>query len=139
MYWNTARNNGTTNPPPECALPEEYPCGALEQQIGQKNSVFNYYRQAIAIRNALPVISHGRTTEEKALNTGCISALRKTWDGEHCIILMNISEEAAKVDLSGYADWELAASLSADGGKISQKANTLNLSAWGVAILIPNS
>ena len=139
MYWNTARNNGTTNPPPECALPEEYPCGALEQQIGQKNSVFNYYRQAIAIRNALPVISHGRTTEEKALNTGCISALRKTWDGELCIILMNISEEAAKVDLSGYADWELAASLSADGGKISQKANTLNLSAWGVAILIPNS
>lgn len=139
MYWNTTRDNGTTDPPPECVLPEGYPCGALEQQIGQKNSVFNYYRQAIAIRNALPVISHGRTTEEKALNTGCISAQHKTWGDEHCIILMNISEEAAKVDLSGYADWELAASLSADGGKISLQGNTLNLSAWGVAILIPDS
>ncbi len=139
MYWNTARTNGTTDPPPECVLPEEYPCGSLEQQISQKNSVFNYYRQAIAIRNALPVISHGRTTEEKALNTGCISAQRKTWEDESCIILMNVSEEAAKVDLSGYTGWELAASLSADGKKIILQESTLNLSAWGVAILIPNS
>ena len=138
MYWNTARNNGTTNPPPECQLPEEYPFGSLEQQVGDKNSVFNYYRQAIAIRNALPVISHGRTTEEKALNTGFISAQRKTWENESCIILMNISAEATQVDLSAYSDWTLAASLSADGKKITHKDNTLKLSAWGIAILVPN-
>jgi len=138
MYWNTARNNGTTNPPPECELPEEYPCGSLEEQVGDKRSVFNYYRQAIAIRNALPVISHGRTTEEKQLNTGFISAQRKTWNSESCIILMNISEEAATVDLSAYADWKLAASLSANGEKIALKGTTLNLSAWGVAVLIPS-
>jgi len=100
--------------------------------------VFNYYRQAIAIRNALPVISHGRTTEEKQLNTGFISAQRKTWNSESCIILMNISEEAATVDLSAYADWKLAASLSANGEKIALKGTTLNLSAWGVAVLIPS-
>ena len=135
MYWNTARNNGTTNPPPGCSLPEEYPFGALEQQVGDKNSVFNYYRQAIAIRNALPVISHGRTTEEKPLNTGCVSAQRKTWENESCIILMNISDEAATVDLSGYADWKLAASLSANGDKIALKGTNLNLSPWGIAVL----
>ncbi len=139
MYWNEARNNGTTNPPPECQLPEEYPFGSLERQLKDKNSVLNYYRQAIAIRNALPVISHGRTTEEKALNTGCVSAQRKSWNGESCIILMNISEEATRVDLSAYSDWHLAASLSADGEKISRKGNELALSAWGVAILVPNS
>lgn len=136
MYWNDAGNNGTTAPPPGCTLPEEYPFGSLETQTADSNSIYNYYRQAIAIRNALPVISHGRVTAEAALNSGCISAQRKVWEDESCIILMNISEEAAKVDLSAYADWNLTASLSADGGKISRKGTTLNLSAYGVAILV---
>ena len=137
MYWNAARDNGTTNPPPECEIPEEYPCGSLEEQAGDDASIYNYYRQAIAIRNALPVISHGDTTAEEALNANCISAQRKTWGEEECIILMNIQDAAATVDLSAYADWTLAASLSADGGAISLDGMTLSMSAYGVAVLLP--
>lgn len=136
MYWNDARNDGTTTPPPGCTLPEEYPFGSLQTQTKKADSVYNYYRQAIAIRNALPVISHGRTTAEAALNQGCISAQRKTWNEESCIILMNISNESAQVDLSAYSDWKLAASLSANGDKISLKGTSLNLSAYGVAVLV---
>ena len=91
----------------------------------------------IAIRNALPQIARGIPTAETALNTGCVSAYRKTWDSDSCIILMNISGEAAEVDLSGYADWQLAASLSAEGSKIQLKGQNLKLPAWGVAILTP--
>jgi glycosidase len=114
MYWNDARDRGTTSPPPECVVPESYPFGSLEEQQKEDYSIYHYYRRALAIRKALPVISHGRTTAEAALNRGCISAQRKTWGEESCIILMNISPDAAAVDLSGYADWVLAASLSAD-------------------------
>ena len=137
MYWNVARDNGTTNPPPECELPEEYPFGSLEEQVGDDASVYNYYRQAIAIRQALPVISHGDTTPEEVLNVNCISAQRKTWGEETCIILMNINTEAAEVDLNGYADWILAASLSADGNPITLEGTTLSLPAFGVAVLLP--
>ena len=137
MYWNEARDNGTTNPPPECELPEEYPLGSLEEQLNDDHSIFNYYRQAIAIRNALPQIARGIPTAETALNTGCVSATRRTWNEESCIILMNISAEDAAVDLADYADWELTASLSANGDKIKQKGNKLDLPAWGVAILTP--
>ena len=52
-------------------------------------------------------------------------------------MLMNISEEKTEVDLSAYADWQLAASLSADGGKIKWKGDTLQLPPWGVAVLTP--
>ena len=137
MLWNEARDNGTTNPPPECQLPEEYPLGSLEVQEKDDLSVYNYYRQLIAIRNALPVISHGRTTCETALNIGCVSAQRKTWNDESCIILMNINPEAATADLSAYADWTLAATLSADGNPITLKDGTLNLPAYGIAVLLP--
>lgn len=137
MYWNADLDEGTTTPPPGCVLPEEYPMGSLEEQKNDDSSVYNYYRQAIAIRKALPVISHGVTTAETELNVDCISAQRKTWNEESCIILMNINTEAAEVDLSAYADWTMAASLSADGNAVALDGTTLSLPAYGVAVLIP--
>ena len=137
FYWNAERNEGTTDLPPECELPEEYPLGSLEEQRGDDDSLYNYYRQAIAIRNYLPQMARGIPTAETALNTGCVSAFRKTWGEESCIVLMNINSEKAEVDLSAYADWQLAASLSAEGSKIKLKGATLKLPAWGVAILTP--
>ncbi len=137
MHWNAERNNGTTSSAPGCTLPGEYTFGSLEEQIEDDASIYNYYRQAIAIRNALPVISHGITTAETALNVGCISAQRKTWKDKSCIILMNIDKAGAQVDLSAYADWTMVASLSADGNPVSMNGVTLDLPAYGIAVLIP--
>ena len=139
MYWNAERNDGTTDLPPDCELPDSYPLGSLEEQRNDDTSLYNYYRQAIAIRKALPVIARGVTTAETALNTGCVSAYRKTWGEESCIILMNIDANAADVDLSQYGDWTLAAGLSADGNEIVMDGQTLKLPAWGTAVLLPKA
>ena len=142
MYWNSDRNNGTTDLPPGCVLPAEgYPLGSFEEQKNDGSSVYNYYREVIAIRNALPVISHGKVTTETALNANCISAMRKTWNDQECIILMNINDDeaGATVDLSAYADWKMVAGLSANGEPVSMDGTTLNMPAYGIAILIPNN
>ena len=139
MYWNAARNDGTTQPPPECIVPGEYPFGSLQEQRDDDASVYNYYRQAIAIRQAVPAISHGRTVAETALNKGCVSAFRKIWEGEECIILMNISPEIATVDLTQYAAWELAAQLCTDQEKVTFADTALQLPAYAVAVLIPKN
>jgi len=136
MYWNTTRDQGTTQLPPGCVLPDEYPFGSLQEQKDDDFSVYNYYRQAIAIRNALPVISHGTVKAETALNVGCISAQRKSWNGQECIILMNIDEKEAQANLSAYEDWSLAATLSADGSPVTLENSTLTLPPYGVAILL---
>lgn len=137
MYWNAERDDGTTDIPPDCTLPDEYVFGSLEEQIEDDNSVYNYYRQAIAIRNALPVISHGKPSVEDALNKDCISAHRKTWGEEECIILYNINSEAAEVDMSEYEDWSVAATLSADGTESVKEGSTLKISAFGAVVLVP--
>lgn len=49
---------------------------------------------------------------------------------------MNISAEAAQVDLSGYTDWNMAVSLSADGNAVSMNGTRLELPAYGVAVLL---
>ena len=141
MYWNAERNNGTTNLPPECTLPDEgYPLGSYEEQKNDGNSVYNYYREAIAIRNAIPAISHGKVTVETALNVGCVSAMRKTWNDQECIILMNIDHEAAPtVDLSAYSDWKMVAGLSANDENIVLDGSSLSLPAYGIVVLVPNN
>ena len=136
MYWNVARDNGTTAPPPECTLPEEYPFGSLEEQENDDLSVYNYYRQAIAIRNAIPAMARGRTTEEVPLNVGCVSAFRKTADCGSCIVIMNISPEAGQADLADYENWTVAATLSVNEESVSQEGTTLVLPAFGVAVLV---
>ncbi|MGM9549733.1 MAG: alpha-amylase family glycosyl hydrolase [Faecousia sp.] len=137
MYWNTARDSGTANPPPECILPESYPFGALEEQMKDDASIYNYYRQAIAIRNAVPSISHGDTTAENNLNVGCVSAFRKSCDLGECIILMNIDTAPAQIDLTSYENWTLAAKLSANGAPITMEGTRLTLPAYGTAVLLP--
>jgi glycosidase len=137
MYWNAARDNGTTGLPPDCQLPDEYPLGSLEEQRYDDGSVYNYYRRAIAIRKALPVISHGIPTAETGLNVGCVSACRKTWEEESCIILMNIDSKEAVVDLTGYEGWNLSAGLCVDEESVMMDENRLCLPAWGIAILKP--
>ena len=85
----------------------------------------------------MPPIARGIPTVETALTTGCVSAYRKTWGNEGCIILMNIDENSAVVDLTAYADWTLAASLSAEGSETTMQGSALQLPAWGVAVLTP--
>ena len=52
---------------------------------------------------------------------------------------MNINTVAAHADLSAYADWTVAATLSADGNEIVLNGTTLELPAFGIAVLIPNA
>jgi hypothetical protein len=52
---------------------------------------------------------------------------------------MNIDTVAVTVDLSAYADWTVAATLSADGNEIVQSGTSLELPAFGIAVLIPNA
>jgi glycosidase len=109
----------------------------LEEQRGDDASIYNYYRQAIAIRKAVPAISHGRTTAEKPLNIGCVSAFRKTWGNEECIILMNISQEQASVDLTSYEGWSMATQLCVGEEKCAADGAILQMPAYAVAVLLP--
>ena len=133
MVWTPGPQS--VEPPPGCKLPKAYPFGSLQEQKEDPGSIFSYYQAAAAIRNRIPALSRGIPREEAALNQGCVSAVRKTWEGEACIVLMNIQEEEAEVDLSGYSDWELGASLSAGSIPVSFQEETLVLPPFGVAVM----
>ena len=136
MLWNSTGTGGMTQPPPECTVPQ-YPFPSLEEQQDDDGSIYNYYRQAIAIRNAIPAIARGRVTAETALNQGCISACRKTWNDQSCIVLMNIASQPSRVDLTDYGSWEVAATLLTGEADIVLTENNVELPAFATVILTP--
>ena len=138
MVWSDDGTGGITTRPPGCTLPDGYPFGSLAQQQEDPYSIYNYYRQVIAIRNAVSAISHGRTTVEAALNQGCISAQRKTWGKEEAIILININSEAGTADLSAYGDWTVAATVSVGEQEPAQEGTQLQMPGYSIAVLLPN-
>ena len=138
MVWSDDGTGGITSRPPGCTLPDSYPFGSLAQQQEDPYSIYNYYRQVIAIRNAVSAISHGRTTVEAALNQGCISAQRKTWGEEEAIILININPEAGTADLSAYGDWTVAATVSVGEEEPAVDGTQLQMPGYSIAVLLPN-
>lgn len=137
MVWKPGTQ--AIEPPPGCTLPESYPFGSLEEQMDDPSSVFRYYQAAAAIRNAVPALSHGIPTVEEKLNKGCVSAVRKTYEDEQCIVLMNIDPQDAQVDLGDYRDWELSGFLTTSSVKPDRKEDVLFLPAWGVAVFTKNA
>ncbi|MBQ7859671.1 MAG: alpha-amylase [Faecalibacterium sp.] len=139
MLWSSEQpTEDTTGLPPECVLPEAYPLGGLAEQVDDDWSVYNYYRQAIAIRNAIPVVARGAVTCEAELSKNSIAAVRKSWNGQECLLVYNINPEAAAVDLTAYEGWTLAAGLVvAEGDAVTLKDGSLQMPAYGAAVLLP--
>ena len=64
-----------------------------------------------------------------------VSATRKTWGEESCLILMNISTEEKQCDLTGYEVFTLAGTLTVDERGVTQTGNQLILPPYAVAVL----
>ncbi|MCH4239112.1 MAG: alpha-amylase family glycosyl hydrolase [Oscillospiraceae bacterium] len=99
MYWDTKASGGMTQPPPGCTVPQ-HPFGSYAQQETDSNSVYQYYRKAIALRTKYPEVARGKVSAVSALSSGSVCAVRKRWKQESCVILYNIGPSSVKVPLT---------------------------------------
>ncbi len=121
-----------------------YPFGTVADQDSDLNSLLNYYREAIIIRNLYPEIARGRTTVAEGFTEQALAPVLKTWEDEtgterESLVLMNFSQQAKAIDLpSPYRDWEQVATLpDAEGQRAELKDAAVRLPPYGVAVLKP--
>ena len=80
-----------------CYLPPEnvpidetsYYYPSVEEQQADPNSILNYYKQAMLLRNCFPAIARGTVENFSPENNSYISILRKTWQNDSIVIVMN--------------------------------------------------
>jgi glycosidase len=112
--------------------------GSAYSQVSDEYSIFNYYRNAIRIRNSFPVIARGRTEVDYDWTNDSVAAFtRKTSEGryEPVEIFINSTDTTASVDISGSDFSELKAVLTVTSDEIVLDGTTLTLPAFGICVL----
>lgn len=101
MYWTDEKVDYMTIGPPKYEK-QEHTFGSYETQKEDPNSVYNYYRNAIHIRNVYPEIGRGRP----ALLDGVMEqnknlyALSKKYEGNTVYMICNVSNEETTIEFS---------------------------------------
>ena len=139
MRWAAEGSEGITDPPPNMGdVKQKY--DTLDIQMEDGDSIYNYYKNAIAIRNKYPEIARG-SQSAVTLSDGDIIVIAKTYGEEVTYVVANNSEAESKVSLTGseLAGCKVKSSLvttpSTQKGSISLSGDTLTLPPFGVCIL----
>lgn len=75
--------------------------GTVASHQADKNSLYYYVQQAVKLRNTFPEIARGETTFLEEYSNDDVVVMKKTYNGEELLIVMNVRENATTVDLSG--------------------------------------
>ncbi|MGN1109183.1 MAG: alpha-amylase family glycosyl hydrolase, partial [Oscillospiraceae bacterium] len=70
---------------------------AVERQLDDPDSILNYYKRALRIRNENPCIARGKTHVINITGQD-VAAVRRTWEDESVVIVYNYSEEEKSIN-----------------------------------------
>lgn len=116
--------------------------GSVETQTEDPDSLLNYVKQGLKLRNTYPEIARGTNEVIEECSNEDILVLKKTYEGSELLIVMNISENANTVDLSGISingkeagEFEVAGTLLATAEMVGVEDATLTMPAYSIEIL----
>lgn len=137
MYWSKdSKAEGMTAGPPEMETVEHlYP--SLEEQRSDVNSIYNFYRRAIRIRNENPEISRGAIFKIESITDPDICAVIKEYKGSSIAMLYNISAEGKEISINKeeLGIQGMRGYVSATGEEVILEEEILRLPPYSVGIL----
>ena len=136
MHWSDADLTGTPNPPKNAdAVTQKFP--ALDHQLSDPNSIYNYYKAALRMRNGNPELARGETQIVPSLTSGAVCAVSKAWQGQTILILVNLGGDAAQVTLkeTSFSSYRLRNALNVLEETATLKDGVLALPGYGIAVL----
>lgn len=79
---------------------EDYsPEQSVEEQVKDKNSLFNFYKKIIDIKLAYPTIARGKMTEIIETERGSVAGFISEYNGEKIALVYNLSADEQTVDI----------------------------------------
>ncbi|MDD6156790.1 MAG: alpha-amylase family glycosyl hydrolase [Lachnospiraceae bacterium] len=137
MRWSEADDTGMTKGPSGSDKNAEQTFAALDEQLSDPDSIVNYYRRAIRIRNENPEIARGTITLVEELSEGNQAAITKTYEGSTIGILYNTADRDATMDLQGTAleGMEIRGYMTLHGEVVTLENGEVSLPAQSICIL----
>ena len=143
MYWSLDENATGMCDGPKDMEPIKMKYDSLEEQEKDGNSIYNYVKQVIALRNQYPAIARGEVAFDEGISDTSICAIQKTYEDEKLTIIFNISAESQTVDLTksslgvaaGDTGLQIAGELIDGTEVVTLEDNTLTMPAYSIVIL----
>ena len=118
----------------------------FDRQKEDPYSVFAYYRNAVLLRNAFPVIARGKTSVVDEMTGDSICAFTRTAEDkdnpqedspESVLVVINTSDQARTLSLSGEGEafHTLSGVLTVSGEEVILEGKSLTLPPFGIAVL----
>lgn len=143
MYWSTdSETAGMCNGPADMdEVKMKY--GSLAEQQADGNSIYNFVKETIHVRNSYPAISHGVVSFEETYSDSNICVIGKSYGDEEVLLVFNTSPEAQEVDLSAVTLGDKAGDALGIGSVLLTGAEdtatmtegTLHMPAYAVVVL----
>ena len=138
MLWSSdSTAAGMTKGPADADKDINSAFDAVDKQLKDKNSILNYYKRALRLRNENPEIARGEITLIDSLCQGYQAAITKSYNGSTIGIVYNTSDEVITVDISGteISDMQIRGYLTLNNEEITLKDGMLTMPAQSICIL----
>lgn len=80
MVWSKTDNTGMADGPADMDQGIESPFEGVDAQAQDEDSILNYYKRALRLRNENPEIARGTIEKIDSLCDGSVAAITKTYD-----------------------------------------------------------
>jgi glycosidase len=136
MIWSDRTDEGETVGPSGCTIPRPQFAG-VEQQLKDENSLLNYFKRALQLRNENPEIARGEIKKIESLCTDQYGIMTKTYEGSTIAIAINNKNEDVQITLTDteLAEMNIRGYLTIDGSVITLEDGVLTLPAKSICIL----
>ena len=110
---------------------------AVDKQLKDKNSILNYYKRALRLRNENPEIARGVIELVDSLCDGNQAAITKSYNGSTIGIVYNTSDDEISVNIAGtvVSDIVILGYLTLNNEKITLKDGILVMPSQSICIL----
>lgn len=139
MLWEQGMYPGCCYMPPENTKIDEtsYYYPSVEEQKADENSILNYYKKAMQLRNAYPSIARGQVEYFPDMGNNYVCVITKTYNDEKITIVINLDAFEQKITPASSLGFEgIDAQLCADASdKATLNGGELVLPPYSIVIL----
>lgn len=140
MYWSVDETAEGMCDGPEAMEDFAMKYGSLAEQECDGNSIYNFVKQTILLRNQYPVLSHGTVELAEGLTTDeSICAVKKSYNGEEVLLIYSLSTESKTIDLANVTsmdkEWEIGGVLLTGAEDIAVTGTQITMPPYTVLVL----
>ena len=139
MYWSKDSDAEGMCKAPDDAEEVEMKYDSYEEQKDDYYSIYNFMKQLIKLRNMHPEIARGENEFLSDISNDKICAIKKSYEGKEAIIIYNLSNESADVDVSGLSTNGFTGASMSLGGLLQTQPGDIGFSGEATYTLPPYS